>query len=63
MKTLVVLSFALLGLIPAVSGTTTTIDNAASAAALDRSVTVQAELLAQLKIQATSSDATLSRPL
>lgn len=61
MKTLYILSFAVLGLMPMVSGTTTTAQNGATS--IERSVSMEPEMLAQLKVQATSSDATLSRPL
>lgn len=61
MKTLYVLSFAVLGLIPAVSNTT--VSASAATSAVERTVSVETELLAQLKAQVTSSDATLSRPL
>lgn len=61
MKTLFILSVAVLGLMPMVSGTTTTAQNSASA--IERPASMDSEMLAQLKVQATSSDATLSRPL
>lgn len=63
MKTLIILSVAVLGLMPMVSGTTTTAQNSAPASAIERPASMEPEMLAQLKIQATSSDATLSRPL
>lgn len=62
MKTLFILSVAVLGLMPVVSGTTTA-QNGAAATAIERSASMEPEMLAQLKVQATSSDATLSRPL
>jgi hypothetical protein len=62
MKTLFILSVAVLGLVPVVSGTTTA-QNGAPATAIERSASMEPEMLAQLKVQATSSDATLSRPL
>ena len=63
MKTLYILSVAILGMMPVVSGTTVTAQNSAPATAIERSASMEPEMLAQLKVQATSSDATLSRPL
>jgi hypothetical protein len=61
MKTLYAVALAILGLIPAVSGTAALADQGSPVMTLEQSVKMEAELLAQLK--ASSSGSMLPRPL
>lgn len=62
MKTFLILSLSVLALIPTLAGTAAVMADG-MATQTQQSVTVDSEPLALLKAQATSSDATLPRPL